>query len=118
QHLHSETGLNGGIAVGLLAAALTGGRRAPPHLGVEPDRQRAPAFERIVVGGPVRRLVSRGRGFAHARQLPRWIHKVNPSRALCNKADRRRKALESIVRKKGPFTSSFCMQKSSWQKYI
>ncbi|SRR6056297_618752 len=59
---------------------------APPHLGVEPDRQRAPAFERIVIGGPVRRLVSRGSGFAHARQLPSWIHKVNPLRDLCNKA--------------------------------
>lgn len=29
QHLHGDTGLNGGIAIGLLAAALTGGRSVP-----------------------------------------------------------------------------------------
>jgi hypothetical protein len=26
------------------------------------------------------------RGSAHASQLPRWIHKMNPSRDLCNRA--------------------------------
>jgi hypothetical protein len=86
QHLHGETGLNGGIATGLPAAALAGRRSVLLHLGVEPDRQRASACECLVRGWPVRRLVGRRGGFAHACQLPRWIHKMNPSRALCNKA--------------------------------
>ena len=73
-----QTGLNGGIAVGLSAATLTGGRSVPLHLEVKPERQRASAFERLVISLPVRRLVGRGDGFAHDRQLPRWIHEMNP----------------------------------------
>ena len=83
--LHSETGLNGGFrakgptdrllilhtAVGLSATALTGGRSVLPHLGGGPDRQRAPAFERLVEGMPVRRLVGHGEELAHTRQLSR-----------------------------------------------
>jgi len=56
------------------------------HLGVEPDRQRTPALEHFIVGWPVPGLVGRWCWFAHADQLPRWIHKMNPSRDLCNRA--------------------------------
>jgi EPS-associated MarR family transcriptional regulator len=51
------------------------------------DRQRASALERFVIGWPISGLVGwRGRS-AHASQLPRWIHEMNPSPGLCNRAD-------------------------------
>jgi len=53
---------------------------------VDQQVQRAAALERLVVGGPVPGLVGRGCRSAHAFQLPRWIHKMNPSRGLCNRA--------------------------------
>jgi len=69
-----------------LAAAFTGGRSLPDHGGIKPDRQRAAALERFVVGGSVPGLVGGACGSAHALQLPHWIHKVNPLWDLCNRA--------------------------------
>ena len=69
-----------------LAAALACRRSLPDHGGIKPDRQRAAALERFVVGGPVPGLVGGACGFAHAAQLPHWIHEMNPSRVLCNRA--------------------------------
>src|SRR5690606_6356958 len=86
QHLHCQASLNGSIAVCLLATTLACRRGIPGHLGVKPDRQRAPALERFIVGWPVPGLVSRGCVSAHASQLPHWIHEMNPSPDLCNRA--------------------------------
>ena len=89
QNLHRQAGLNSSVTVGLLTATPACRHGIPAHLGVEPDRQRAPALERFIVGWPVPGLVGRGCGSAHASQLPRWIHEMNPSRDLCNRADER-----------------------------
>ena len=87
QDLHRQAGLDGGIAVGLLSATPACRRGIPAHLRIEPDRQRAAALERFVVGRPVPGLVGGGGdGSAHASQLPRWIHEMNPSQDLCNRA--------------------------------
>jgi hypothetical protein len=83
---HRKARLNGGIAVGLLTATPACRRGIPAHLGVEPDRLRAPALERFTVGWPVLGPVGPGCGSAHVAQLPCWIHKMNPSRDLCNRA--------------------------------
>ena len=80
QHLHGQACLDRGIAVIRLSAAIAGRRGFPGHRGIEPDRQRATALERFVIGGPVPSLVGgRGRS-AHAAQLPHWIYKMNPHR--------------------------------------
>ena len=86
QHLHCQAGLDGGIAVVGLPPTLPGRRSFPGHRRVEPDGQRATALQRFVVGGPVLGLVGRGCASAHAAQLPRWIHEMNPSNELCNRA--------------------------------
>src|SRR5690606_4729179 len=78
--------MDGGIAVGLLAATPSCRRGIPAHLGIEPDRQRAAALERFIVGWPVPGPVGRGCRSAHVSQLPRWIHEMNPTRDLCNRA--------------------------------
>ncbi len=88
QHLHRQAGLDGGVAVVWLAPALAGGRGSPHHGGIEPDRQRAPALERLVVGWPVPGLVGRGYRSAHAAQLPRWIQKMNPLRPFVQQSQR------------------------------
>ena len=85
---HREARLDSGIAVGLLAATPACRRGIPAHLGVKPDRQRAPALECFIVGWPVPGLVGRGYGSAHASQLPPWIREMNPSRDLCNMCNR------------------------------
>ncbi len=96
--LHRQTGLNGRIAVALPTATPACRRGLPAHLGIKPDRQRAPALERVrrrartgganrlTVGWPVPRLVGRGCRSAHTLQLPRWFHVMNPTRDLCNRA--------------------------------
>ena len=86
QHLHRQTSLDRGIAVVGLAATLAGRRGFPGDGGIEPDRQRAPALQRLVVGRPVPGLVGWECRSAHAPQLPRWIHGMNPSADLCNRA--------------------------------
>ena len=96
QHLQGEAGLDRGIAVGVLSATPTGRRCLPDHLGIEPDRQRASALERLIVGRPVPRLVGQACGSAHVDQLPCWIHDVNPSGDLCNRASNRAKKRISI----------------------
>lgn len=86
EDLHSEAGLDRGIAVVAPSTTLAGRRRFPDHGGVEPDRQRAAALQRFVIGRPVPGLVGRRCRSAHAFQLPCWIHEMNPSRDLCNRA--------------------------------
>ena len=81
-----QAGLDRRIAVVGRAATLARGLGFPGHLGIEPDRQRAVPLERFVVGRPVPGLVDGGCGSAHVLQLPRWIHEMNPSRDLCNRA--------------------------------
>jgi len=41
------------------------------------DRQRPAALQRLIAGSPVRGLVGRRWRFAHAHQLPHWIHDMN-----------------------------------------
>lgn len=50
QHRHRRTGLDGGLAVGLMSAMPARRRTIPGHLGIEPDRQRAAELERFAVG--------------------------------------------------------------------
>ena len=88
QYLHRQASLDGRIAVDGLSPALACRLRRPRHVWIEPDRQRSPALERLVIGRPVQRLVARSVRSAHTLQLSRWIHKMNPSRDLCNKAYR------------------------------
>jgi len=45
--------------------------------------------ERFIVGRPIPGLAGGGCRSVHALQLPRWIHKMNPSPNLCNRACRR-----------------------------
>ena len=78
--LHGQAGLNSSVTVGLLTATPACRHGIPTHLGVKPDRQRAAALERFVKGWPVPGLVSRWCRSAHACQLPRWIHEMNPLR--------------------------------------
>ena len=86
QHLHCRVSLIGRIAVSLPATTLSCRRGLPDHLGIEPDSQRAPALERLIVGWPVLGLASRGCVSAHASQLTCWIHEMNPAENLCDKA--------------------------------
>lgn len=75
-----------GIAEALLATALPARRRDPLHIRIEPDRQRSALTQCFIVSRPVRGLVLRRGRTAHASQLSRWIHAVNPSTDLCNEA--------------------------------
>ena len=84
--LHRQAGLDCSLAVNGLSPTLAGWLRGPRHARIEPDRQRPAALERLVVRGPVQGLLSRCVRLAHAFQLSRWIHKMNPSRDLCNRA--------------------------------
>ena len=86
QHLHRQASLDGCVTVIRLTTALAGRCCSPGHVGIEPDRQRTAALERCVVVRPVSGLVGRGYGSAHALQLPCWIHEMNPSPDLCNRA--------------------------------
>lgn len=79
----SSAGLDGCVTVVGLSATFAGRRCLPDHGGIEPDRQRAAALQRFVIGGPVPSPVGGGCGSAHAAQLPRWIHKMNSSWDLC-----------------------------------
>ena len=78
--------MDGRIAVGLPPPASSCRHGVPAHLGVEPDCQRTSALERFIVGWPVSGLVGWGCRSAHAAQLPRWMHEMNPSKDLCNRA--------------------------------
>ena len=52
------------------------------------DAKKDPLVEidAVVPWEEFRPALERGCGFAHAVQLPYWIHKMNPSRDLCNRA--------------------------------
>jgi len=79
QHLHRQADLDGVrrendppdrflsllTAVVRLATTLAGGRGVPGHRRIEPDRQRATAVQRFVIGRPVPGLVARGCRSAH-----------------------------------------------------
>ena len=86
QHLYRQTGLDCGVTLVRLSASFAGGLSLPSHGGIKPYRQQAATLERFIVGWPVSGPVDGGYGFAHAAQLPRWIHKMNPSSDLCNRA--------------------------------
>ena len=71
--------------------ALAGRLLRPRHVGIKPalrrlkaiayppmDRQRPAALERLVILGRVQGLEGRYVRSAHALQLSRWIHKMNP----------------------------------------
>jgi len=109
----TKAGLDGGVAVGLLAATPACRRGLPAHLGVEPDRQRAPALERFVIGRPIRGLVGRGCRSAHPSQLPCWIRKMNPSRDLCNKAGMARPLCSFTEAAIHPSRSNYDRQRSA-----
>ncbi len=64
--LHRQAGLDRGVAERLLPATLAGRRGLQGHRGIEPDRQRAAALERFVIGWPVPRLAGGGCRSAHA----------------------------------------------------
>ena len=87
QHFQGQARLDRGVAILRLPASPASRRRHPDHVRIEPDRQGATLLQRFVVGRPVLGLVARRYGAAHAPQLPRWIHQMNPSRPLRNKAD-------------------------------
>src|SRR6056297_953290 len=80
---HRQARLDRGIAILRLPASLAGRRRHPDHVRIEPDRQGAALLQRFVAGRPVLGLGARRDGSAHAGQLPRWIHEMNPSPGLC-----------------------------------
>lgn len=86
QHVHRQTGLDGGVDVVRMPAALASRRAFPAHRRFEPDCEAAAALERLVKGAPVLGPVGQGCRSAHGAQLPRWLHEMNPSRDLCNGA--------------------------------
>ena len=71
QHLHRQAGLDRRIAVFGPLAAFASRRSFPDHGGIEPDRQRATALQRFIVGRPVPGLASGACRSADAVQLPR-----------------------------------------------
>ena len=82
-HLHRHAGLDGRIARAGLPTTLPARFNCPGHIGVQPDRQPATALERLVVHGPVQSRVARWVRSAHAPQLSRWIHEMNPLQPIC-----------------------------------
>ncbi len=88
ERLQRQAGLDRGIGEDRLTPALAGRRGQTLRLRIEPDRRRSALRQRRVIVMPVRGAVGGGLRFAHAHQLPRWIHKVNPSSHLCNSAGR------------------------------
>src|SRR3990167_7323930 len=86
ERLQRQAYLDCGVGEHGLTPAPAGRRGQPLCLGIEPDRQRSAPSQRLVVVMPVRGAVDGGLRFAHAYQLPRWIHRVNPPSHLRNKA--------------------------------
>lgn len=86
KHRHRQGSLDRGIAVVGLSTAPTGGRRIPGHERIEPDLQRPTMLERLVIGEPVQGYVGSCLRSAHLSLLPCWIHKMNPSCDLINRA--------------------------------
>ncbi len=111
KHLHRQAGLDG-CAPGVgLSVPFAARRCLSGHSGIKPalrrlkpivyrllgralkmpkkgpmNRQRATALQRVGLGGPVSGLGGRGCGSVHPAQLPHWIHEMNPSRDLRNRA--------------------------------
>lgn len=71
KHPHRKARLDIDVAVDPLAAAIAARHSIPVQRGVEPDRQRAEALERLIVGWLVPGLVDRGCRSALTAQLPR-----------------------------------------------
>jgi hypothetical protein len=86
QHLYRQTGPDGSVAVVRMPPVLASRRGLPTHRRAEPDCEGAVALDRFVIGAPVPGPVGRGCRSSHAAQLARGIHKMNPSRDLCNGA--------------------------------
>ena len=67
--------------------ALAARRRHPDHIRIKPNRQRSSPSQNFIVGRPVPGLILCRGPTAHAAQLSRWSHEMNPSADLCiNKA--------------------------------
>ena len=77
QNLYRQIRLDVSITVGLLTAALASRQGILAHLGIKPNRCRATALERFVVGWPVPGIVGRWCHSTHATQLSSWIHEMN-----------------------------------------
>lgn len=60
QHFHRKAGQDGSIAVVRLATTFASGSGLPGEGGIEPDRQRTTAIERVFIGRPVPGLVGGG----------------------------------------------------------
>lgn len=70
----------------LTASEVTGLRRNPGHVWIEPDRQAAEVLQGFVVDRPVLGLVARLWVSAHSLKLSRWFHEMNPSQPMHIKA--------------------------------
>ena len=86
QHLHRQARLDRRIAEAQLPTTFSGQRWFPHHIGIKPHCQRTAPPQRFIVSRPIRGLVLRRGPTAHASQLSCWIHAVNPSNDLYNKA--------------------------------
>jgi transposase len=97
--LHRQAGLDRSIAADGLSPTFAGRLCFPDHISIEPalrrlraialrpmDRQRPTTLESLVILGPIQGHVVECVRSAHALQLSRWIHKMNPSQDLCNRA--------------------------------
>jgi hypothetical protein len=78
QNLYRQAGLDRGVTVVTLSAALAGRTRFPAMARSNQIKRRASGSEHFVVGGPVFGLVGRRSPSAHADQLPSRIHQMNP----------------------------------------
>ncbi len=78
QHLQGQTGLDRRIAELRVPAAFASRSRCPDHLRIKPDRQRSTLPQAVIARRPVRGLILRRGPAAHALQLSRWIHNMNP----------------------------------------
>jgi len=89
QDLQRQTSLNGGVTELLLPTAFAARRRRPSHLGIKSDPQGSAPLQAVVVRRPIRGLVCRRGPTAHALQLSRWIHTVNPIRRFVQQSHSR-----------------------------
>lgn len=85
QPRHCQARLDCCVTLGGLPATLTGRHGIPGHGGIEPDRQRTSALQRLTVGQSVLDFVGKGCRSAHDLQLPRWLLTMKFSRDLSNR---------------------------------
>ena len=85
KYLQGQAGLDRGIAELLLPPTFACWPWRPAHLWIKPDRKRSALLQCCVVRRPVPGLVLRRGPTAHASQLSRWIHAVNPPHICATK---------------------------------